>query len=164
MQKNLKTSTEWVIEYLLKSQQYHEDFPDIAKLVTIEAVTPITNAWTERSASTVNRMKSRLKITMKSNKFNTLSTISLNSPPVNSNQCDQVIQRVVEEYIKQRHIKLPQPVRVPASKYSCTSSTQTLNTPIDTIGKGKSEKSNVLGRINAEVNMNYIQTYSVDES
>ena len=90
--------------------------------------------------------------------------ISLNGPLVNSNQCDQVIQRVVEEYIKQRHIKLPQPVRVPASKYSCTTSTQTLKSPIDTIGKGNSKESNVFGRINAEVNRNYIQTYFEDES
>ena len=50
-----RTSTEWFIEHFLKSKQYDEDFPYIVKLVTIAAVTPVTNAWPERGARAVKQ-------------------------------------------------------------------------------------------------------------
>ena len=76
-----RTSTEWFIEHFLKSKQYDEDFPHIVKLVTIAAVTPVTNAWPERGASAVKRIKSRLRSTMKNDMLNALINISLNGPP-----------------------------------------------------------------------------------
>ena len=79
-----RTSTEWFIEHFLKSKQYDEDFPHIVKLVTIAAVTPVTNAWPERGASAVKRIKSRLRSTIKNDMLNALINISLNGPPVNS--------------------------------------------------------------------------------
>ena len=42
-----RTSTEWFIEHFLKSKQYDEDFRYIVRLVTIAAVTSVTNAWPE---------------------------------------------------------------------------------------------------------------------
>ena len=78
--------------------------------------------------------------------------------------CDDLIQRVVEKYIEERHYKVPKPGRVPSSKSSCTTSTQTLNVPTETINESSSEatSSNVLEMISAEVNKNYIQTHFED--
>ena len=61
---------------------------------------------------------------------------------------------------------MPQPGRVPSSKSSCTTSTQTLNAPTDTISESSSEatNSNVLEIISAEVNKNYIQTHFGDDN
>ena len=80
--------------------------------------------------------------------------------------CDDLIQRVVEKYIEERHYKLPQPGRVPSSKSSCPTSTQTLNAPTETINESSSEatNSNVLEMISAEVNKNYIQTHVEDDN
>ena len=80
--------------------------------------------------------------------------------------CDDLIQRVVEKYIEERHYKVPKPGRVPSSKSSCTTSTQTLNAPTETINESSSEatNSNVLEMISAEVNKNYIQTHFEDDN
>ena len=80
--------------------------------------------------------------------------------------CDDLIQRVVEKYIEERHYKVPKPGRVPSSKSQCTTSTQTLNAPTETINESSSEatNSNVLEMISAEVNKNYIQTHFEDDN
>ena len=102
-----KTSCEWVIEHLLKTRQYHEDFAFIIKLANIAAVTPVTNAWPERGASAVKRIKSRLRSSMKNDMLNALINISLNGPPVNTKEADDLIQRVVQKYIDECHYKVP---------------------------------------------------------
>ena len=77
-----KTSCEWVIEHLLKTRQYHEDFAFIIKLANIAAVTPVTNAWPGRGASAVKRIKSRLRSNMKNDMLNALINISLLTAPL----------------------------------------------------------------------------------
>ena len=59
---------------------------------------------------------------------------------------------------------MPQPCRVPSSKSSCPTSTQTLNAPTETINENSSEatNSNVLKMRSPEVNKNYIQTHFED--
>ena len=56
--------------------------------------------------------------------------------------CDDLIQRVVEKYIEERHYKVPKPGRLPSSKSSCTNSTQTHNAPTETINESSSEATN----------------------
>ena len=77
-------------------------------------------------------------------------------------QTYDLIQRVVEE----RHYKVPQLGRLPSSKSSCTTSTQTLNATTETINDSSSKAtySNVLEMISTDVNKNDIQTHFKDDN
>ena len=93
---------------------------------------PLTNAWPERGASAVKRMKSRMRSTMKNDMLNGLIHISMNGPPVNTKKSDELIERVVDKYIKERHYKVPSSYSKPSTTTSSSASTQTINsTPID---------------------------------
>ena len=75
------------------------DFPKIVDLAKIAAIVPVTNAWPERGASAVKRIKSRTRSQMKNELLNSLLHISINGPAVNSKEADNLISRVVEKYI-----------------------------------------------------------------
>ena len=69
---------------------------DLAKIATIVSV---TNAWPERGASAVKRIKSRTRSQMKNDVLNNLLHISINCPAVNSKEADNLKSRVFEKYV-----------------------------------------------------------------
>ena len=101
-----KTSSEWLIGHVLNSSQ-SDEYPLITHLIKIAAIVPVTNAWPERGASAVKRIKDRMRSTLKNDMLNGLLHISMNGPPANSKEADALINRVVERYVEERHYKAP---------------------------------------------------------
>ena len=83
------------------------EFPSVVHFAKIAAIVPVTNAWPERGASAVERIKTRTRSSMKTDLLNGLFHISINGPPVNSKEADNLIMRVVDKYVNQRHYKAP---------------------------------------------------------
>ena len=48
-----KTSTEWTLEYVVKSFKEEVSFPIIIEFAKLAIIVPVTNAWPERGASAV---------------------------------------------------------------------------------------------------------------
>ena len=99
---NLKlkeTASEWALQYIVKG--FREDnYIYIRELANIALITPVTGAWIERGASAVNTVKSRMRTTMKNDLFNSLLRISINGPPANSKEADELLERVFNAYAK----------------------------------------------------------------
>ena len=100
------TSTEWTLEHILKSD-LGPDYQKVKELAKLAIIVPVTNAWPERGASAVKRIKTRQRSTMKNDMLNGLLHISMNGPPPNSAEADHLINRVVDKYCQQNHNKVP---------------------------------------------------------
>ena len=124
---NLKlkeTASEWALQYIVKG--FREDnYIYICELAKIVLITPVTNAWPERGASAVKRIKSRMQSTMKNDLLNLLLHISVNGPPANSKEADQLLERVCSAYANEKHKKIPQVNSL--GKTEASSSAQTEN-------------------------------------
>ena len=95
------------MNYIVAHYKDEPDFDRIVTLAKIASIVPVTNAWPERGASAVKRIKSRQRSSMKNDVLNALLHISLNGPPVNSPEADALIERVTDEYSQQKHRKAP---------------------------------------------------------
>ena len=67
-----QTSSEWALEYIARAYRQETDFSAIFELAIIALIVPITNAWPERGASAVKRVKSRMRSTMKNDIFRSM--------------------------------------------------------------------------------------------
>ena len=86
----------------------------------------MTNAWPERGASAVKRIKTRTHSSIKTDLLNGLLHISINGPPVNSKEDDKLIMRVVDKYLNQRHYKAP-------TTYTAVTTTSSSSTQMETV-------------------------------
>ena len=147
-----KTSTEWTLNHILNQYKDEKDFEKIVTLTKIANIVPVTNAWPERGASAVKRVKSRQRSSMKNDLLNALLHITLNGPPVNSPDADSLINRVTEDYSKQSHRKTPK-----IYTERVTGNTMSTQTEVFEIG---SDAENLLSKISDinEQNTNFLQT------
>ena len=124
---NLKlkeTASEWALQYIVKG--FREDnYVYIFELAKIALITPVANAWPERDASALKRVKSRMRSRMKNDLLNSLLHISINGPPANSKEADQLLERVCSAYANEKHKKIPQVNSL--GKTEASSSAQTEN-------------------------------------
>ena len=79
-----KTCTEWTIEHIINAYRADEEHQFVVQLSKIASIVPVNNAWPERGASAVRRIKSRTRNLMKNDLLNALMLISMNGPPLNS--------------------------------------------------------------------------------
>ena len=68
------------MNYIVTHYKGETDFDEIVTLPKIASIALITNAWPERGAGAVKRIKSRQHSSMKNDLLNTLLHISLNGP------------------------------------------------------------------------------------
>jgi len=66
-------------------------FPKLVTLAEISLSAPVTNAWPERGASALKRLKTRFRNRLHSDLVNALMQITLNGPPVQSPKAEEVI-------------------------------------------------------------------------
>lgn len=66
--------------------EYGHFYPKLVWIAEIILSLPMSNAWPERGASAVKRVKSRLRSSMTNQMFEALLHISINRPPVGEAQ------------------------------------------------------------------------------
>ena len=66
-----------------------------------------TSCKPERGAGAANRIKSRMRSKMKNDFLNSLLHISINGPPANRKEADQLLERVCNAYANEKHKKIP---------------------------------------------------------
>ena len=97
---------EWVMQQLVKQKfSYRGHFPLMISVVEALLVIPVSNAWPERGASKVKLIKNRLRSLLKGDMLNSLMHISLNGPPVTSEEGRQVIKDSVVSWLAAKNRK-----------------------------------------------------------
>ena len=80
-------------------------FPILSSFAEAILSLPITNAWPERDASAIKRIKTRLRSRLSNKMLESLLHISINGPDVCTDECEQLIREAVELWISQKNRK-----------------------------------------------------------
>ena len=87
-------------------------FPKLVTLAEISMSAPVTNAWPERGASALKRLKTRFRNRLNSELLNALMQITLNGPPVQSPKAEEVMRGSVKTWLSmKKRRKLPTHIR-----------------------------------------------------
>ena len=124
-----ETQTEVVLKKLL---QMGTLFPLLSSFAEAVLTLPITNAWPERGASAIKRIKTRLRARLSNKMLESLLHISVNGPEVCTEECEQLIRQAVTLWLGQRARRKRTPGSVLASKRAFVS-TGTQFEPDDTL-------------------------------
>ena len=83
--------------------------PLIVELAKVALSAPITNAWPERGASAVKRIKTRLRNRLKNDMLNSLLHVSINGPPVSTPEAKEVVKTAVANWLHKKNRRLQRP-------------------------------------------------------
>ena len=93
-----KTPTEWLLEHMLGMQSTYQHLcPCVLELAEVCLSLPVSNAWPERGASCVKRLKTRLRSSLKNDMLQALMQISINGPAVSQSQ--SLIHEVAKQWL-----------------------------------------------------------------
>ena len=90
-----ETTIEWALKKLIREFSNLGIYDMILYLAEVCLSLPITNAWPERGASAVKRLKTRLRSTMSNDLLQSLLHISINGPEMYTPEYDDIIKRAV---------------------------------------------------------------------
>lgn len=97
------------LKYIVNTQPFLKLMPKISKIATIILSIPVSNAWPERGASCLKRIKTRLRSSIGQGMLNALMHITINGPPVQSGDAHQLIVKAVENWTKAKTRKKVKP-------------------------------------------------------
>ena len=94
-----KSPTEWALHKMLSMRATNQHFvPGLLYLAELCLSLPVSNAWPERGASAVKRLKKRMRSRLGNDMLGALLHITLNGPDVM--EADQLIKATVKEWMK----------------------------------------------------------------
>ena len=96
------TTTAWTLHHMLKQPPYRHFYPLLSNLAECSLSIPISNACPERGASTLKRIKTRLRSRFQNDMLQALMQVSINGPPLHSDQCKELIHDSVQLWLKQK--------------------------------------------------------------
>ncbi|XP_068691032.1 zinc finger protein 862-like [Montipora foliosa] len=94
------TPTEWLLTKLCSISSFKAMFPNLVKLATVAQTLPVTNAWPERGASALKRIKTRLRNSLKDDMLESLLQITINGPSVS--QAKDVVEQAVGLWLQEK--------------------------------------------------------------
>ena len=101
------TPSEWVLHRLFSMKtEYSHFYPQLMQIAAISYCMPISNAWPERGVSTMKRVKTRLRSTMKNDLLEALMHISINGPMCTSVEARHIIEKSVSQWCQKPRYKL----------------------------------------------------------
>lgn len=123
-EKSAPTPLEWALQRVVKMKsEYGYFYPLIVELAEVALSAPITNAWPERGASAVKRIKTRLRNRLKNDMLNSLLHVSINGPAVSTPEAKEVVKTAVVNWLQKKNRRLQRP---PISTNKDTTSAATL--------------------------------------
>ena len=97
------TPTEWALHGIVRTFSSNEDLTMIYEIAKVALVTPVTNAWPERGASAVKRVKTRFRSQMKDDLLNSLLMITINGPAFKTAEYESPMEEVTNIYQNKSH-------------------------------------------------------------
>lgn len=95
------TPTEWALHQMLSQRSTYQHFmPGLLQIAEVCLSLPISNAWPERGASAMKRLKTRLRSRIKNDMLQSLMHVSINGPSIG--ECQPLIKAAVEKWIPNR--------------------------------------------------------------
>ena len=76
---------------------YSRFVPELPYLAEVCMSLPVSNAWLERGASAVKRLKTRLRSSLKGDMLESLMYITINGPEVQ--ECESLVKKAVYEKV-----------------------------------------------------------------
>ncbi|KAK3703202.1 hypothetical protein QZH41_004969 [Actinostola sp. cb2023] len=117
------TPLEWALQRVMKMKsEYGYFYPLIVHLAEVALSAPITNAWPERGASAIKRIKTRLRNRLKNDMLNALLHVSINGPAVSTQEAKAVVKSAVTNWLQKKNRRFQRP---PISTTADTASTAT---------------------------------------
>ena len=119
LQKNLTSSTptEWLLNHLLLMRHsYQHFFPNLLQIAEICLSLTVSNAWPERGASVVKRLKTRLRSRLNNDMLSSLMHVSINGPEVHTSEFGTLIAETVKEWLAQPRRRLAMGKEMNAAK------------------------------------------------
>ena len=124
-----QSSTEWALQSTVNIYKDDQEFGKVVQLPKVACITPVTNAWPERGASAIKRIKSRTRSTMRNDLLNALLQISINGPEMNSSDAEKLIEKASLKFQQTRQNKKPKRLAVKTTMK--VASTQTVDMEAD---------------------------------
>ena len=100
-------------------------YPKIVQLEEVTLSAPITNAWPERGASAIKRIKTRLRNMLKNDMLNSLLHISVNGPETEANIAKGIIRKAVKRWGEKKNRRMVKKVVDARQKTTSEKSEQT---------------------------------------
>ena len=95
------TPTEWALHQMLSQCSTHQHFMlGLLQIAEVCLSLPISNAWPERGASTMKRLKTQLRSRIKNDMLQSLMHVSISGPSIG--ECQPLIKAAVERWIPNR--------------------------------------------------------------
>ena len=82
--------------------EYGYFYPLNVELAEVVLSVPITNAWPERGARAVKRIKTRLRNRLKNDMLNSLLHVSINGPAVSTPEAKEVFKTTVANWLQNK--------------------------------------------------------------
>ena len=120
------TPTEWALRRIVRTFGSNEDLTMIYEIAKVALVTPVTNAWPERGASAVKRVKTRFRSQMKDDLLNSLLMITINGPAFKTAEYENLMEEVTNIYQSKSHKKHPDNLSLTKNVKKVSISTQTI--------------------------------------
>ena len=97
---------------------YSRFVPELPYLAEVCMSLPVSNAWLERGASAVKRLKTRLRSSLKGDMLESLMYITINGPEVQ--ECESLVKKAVKKWheVKARR-KIAKSIPVSATSSNC---------------------------------------------
>ena len=114
-----QTPTDWVLHHMLSNQSTYSHFvPELLCLAEVCMSLPVSNAWPEREASAVKRLKTRLRSSLKGDMLESLMHITINGPEVQ--ECESLVKNAVKKWheVKARR-KIAKSIPASATSSNC---------------------------------------------
>lgn len=98
-----KSSTEWLLKRMLSTRStYQHFFPEMLCIAEVCLSLPVSNAWSERGASAIKRIKTRMRSGIKDDMLEALKQISINGLKVKELECTGVVKESVKQCLKEK--------------------------------------------------------------
>ena len=96
---------------MTRQPSYHHFFPLLSSLAERCLSIPVSNAWPERGASALKRIKPRLCNRLKNDMLQALLQVSINGPRVESDACAKIVRSTMDAWNRakeMRNLHVPQ--------------------------------------------------------
>ena len=96
----------WCLQKLMQLEAF---YPQMSKIADILLSLPVSNAWPERGASAIKRLKTRLRSSIRNDMLQALMQVSVNGQETTTEKAKSVIKTAVTMWLKKKpRRKLPQ--------------------------------------------------------